>query len=217
MISTKDITGLILAGGRAQRMGGIDKGLIPFNGKPLIESAIAKLKPQVQTIVINANRNITKYAAYGYPVIMDDTPDFSGPLAGFSVGLKACKTSFLLTSPCDSPLLPNNLAELLVAEMEQGDFQLVYASSKEADGKIWAQPVFCLMRSNLYDSLDQFLQKGDLKIDRWFKELRSSTVIFNDPQVFANVNTPEELTKLEEVSAWVTPQINPFFWLHRCM
>ena len=211
MISTKDITGLILAGGRAQRMGGIDKGLIPFHGKPLIESAIAKLKPQVQTIVINANRSITKYATYGYPVVMDETPDFSGPLAGFSVGLKVCRTPYLLTSPCDSPLLPNNLAELLAVEMGRGDFQLVYASSKEADGKVWAQPVFCLMRSNLQDSLDQFLQKGDLKIDRWFKELRSSTVVFDDPLVFANVNTPDELKKLEEVSAWVTPQINPFF------
>lgn len=201
MISTKDITGLILAGGRAQRMGGIDKGLIPFHGKPLIESAIAKLKPQVQTIVINANRNITKYATHGYSVIMDETPDFSGPLAGFSVGLKVCKTPYLLTSPCDSPLLPNNLAELLAAEMERGEFQLVYASSKEVDSKVWAQPVFCLMRSNLQDSLDQFLQKGDLKIDRWFKELHTSTVIFDDPLVFANVNTPEELKKLEEVSA----------------
>ena len=201
MISTKDITGLILAGGRAQRMGGIDKGLIMFHGKPLIESAIAKLKPQVQTIVINANRSITKYATYGYPVVMDETPDFSGPLAGFSVGLKACKTPYLLTSPCDSPLLPNNLAELLAAEMESGDFQLVYVSSKEADGKVWAQPVFCLMRSNLESSLNQFLQKGDLKIDHWFKELRTSTVVFDDPLVFANVNTPEELKKLEEVSA----------------
>ena len=200
MISTKDITGLILAGGRAQRMGGIDKGLISFHDKPLIESAIAKLKPQVQTIVINANRSITKYATYGYPVVMDETPDFSGPLAGFSVGLKACKTPYLLTSPCDSPLLPNNLAELLAAEMESGDFQLVYASSKEADGKVWAQPVFCLMRSNLESSLNQFLQKGDLKIDHWFKELRTSTVVFDDPLVFANVNTPEELKKLEEVS-----------------
>jgi molybdopterin-guanine dinucleotide biosynthesis protein A len=85
--------------------------------------------------------------------------------------------------------------------MERGDFRLFYTSSKEADGKVWAQPVFCLMRSNLQDFLNQFLQKGDLKIDRWFKELRSSTVIFDDPQVFANVNTPEELKKLEEVSA----------------
>lgn len=201
MISSKDITGLILAGGRAQRMGGIDKGLIPFRGKPLIESAIAKLKPQSHTILINANRNITKYAAYGYPVIMDETPDFSGPLAGFSAGLKACKTPYLLTAPCDSPLLPTKLAELLGAEMERGDFQLVYASSKEADGKIWAQPVFCLMRANLQDSLANFLLKGDLKIDRWFKELHSSTVIFDDPQVFTNINTPEELKLLEKVSA----------------
>ena len=198
MTSSKDITGLILAGGQAQRMGGIDKGLIPFHEKPLIESAIAKLKPQVQTIVINANRNITKYAGYGYPVIMDETPDFSGPLAGFLVGLKACKTPYLLTAPCDSPLLPNNLAQNLSAEMERGDFQLVYASSKEADSKVWAQPVFCLMRANLQDSLASFLLKGDLKIDHWFKELRSSTVIFDDPQVFANVNTPEELKSLEE-------------------
>jgi molybdopterin-guanine dinucleotide biosynthesis protein A len=201
MISSKDITGLILAGGRAQRMGGIDKGLIPFHNKPLIESAIAKLKPQVQTLLINANRNITKYAGYGYLVIMDETPDFSGPLAGFAVGLKSCKTPYLLTSPCDSPLLPNKLAELLSAEMERGDFELVYASSKEVDGKVWAQPVFCLMRANLQDSLKNFLLKGDRKIDRWFKELRSSTVIFDDPQVFANVNTPEELKALEEASA----------------
>jgi len=200
MISSKDITGLILAGGRAQRMGGIDKGLIPFHDKPLIESAIAKLKPQTQSIIINANRNLTKYAGYGYPVIMDETPDFSGPLAGFSVGLRACKTPYLLTAPCDSPLLPNNLAQKLSAEMEREDFQLVYASSKEADGKVWAQPVFCLMRANLQDSLASFLLKGDLKIDRWFKELRSSTVIFDDPQVFANVNTPEELKSLGELS-----------------
>ena len=198
MILTKDITGLILAGGRAQRMGGIDKGLIPFHGKPLIESAIAKLKSQTQSLIINANRNITKYASYGHPVIMDETPDFSGPLAGFSVGLKACKTPYLLTSPCDSPLLPSNLAELLAAEMEQGNFDLVYASSKEADGKVWAQPVFCLMRANLQEPLANFLLKGDLKIDHWFKELRSSTVIFEDPRFFANVNTPEELKSLED-------------------
>ena len=132
---------------------------------------------------------------------MDETPDFSGPLAGFSVGLKACKTPYLLTAPCDSPLLPTDLAARLASELEQGNFELVFASSKEADNKVWAQPVFCLMRSDLHDSLESFLQEGDLKIDRWFKELRSSTVIFNDAQAFANVNTPEELKSLEEVSA----------------
>ena len=200
MILAEHITGLVLAGGRAQRMGGIDKGLIPFHQKPLIESTITRLKPQVRTMLINANRNITKYATYSYPVIMDETPDFSGPLAGFSVGLKACKTPYLLTSPCDSPLLPLDLAARLAAELERGDFQLVYASSKESDGKVWAQPVFCLMCADLKDSLGGFLQKGDLKIDRWFKELKSSTVIFDDAQAFANVNTPEELKSLESAS-----------------
>lgn len=199
MIHSEQITGLILAGGRAQRMGGIDKGLIPFHGKPLIESAISRLKPQVSSIIINANRNITKYAHYGYPVIMDETPDFSGPLAGFSIGLKHCKTPYLLTAPCDSPLLPNNLAEKMVIELEVNNLDLVYASSIEG-GKVWAQPVFCLMRSNLQDSLNIFLSKGDLKIDRWFKDLNSGTTVFEDVTAFANVNTPQELEALEKAS-----------------
>ena len=201
MINSQQITGLILAGGRAQRMGGIDKGLIPFHGKPLIESAINRLKPQVSTILINANRSITKYSHYGYLVLMDETPDFSGPLAGFSVGLKHCKTPYLLTSPCDSPLLPSDLAEKMVTELEGKNLELVYASSKEDDGKIWAQPVFCLMKSSLQDSLHAFLSKGDLKIDHWFTELRSGTVVFESAQAFANINTPEELTALEKISS----------------
>ena len=200
MITSAQITGLILAGGRAQRMGGIDKGLIPFHGKPLIESAISRLKPQVSTILINANRSITKYSHYGYPVLMDETPDFSGPLAGFSIGLKHCKTPYLLTSPCDSPLLPSDLAKNMAIELEENNLELVFASSKETDGKIWAEPVLCLMKSILQDSLNAFLNNGDLKIDRWFKELRSGTVLFENPQAFANVNTPEELAALERIS-----------------
>jgi molybdopterin-guanine dinucleotide biosynthesis protein A len=200
MITSEHITGLILAGGRAQRMGGIDKGLIPFHGKPLIESAISRLKPQVSTILIHANRSITKYSHYGYPVLMDETPDFSGPLAGFSVGLKHCKTPYLLTSPCDSPLLPSDLAKNMATKLEGNNLELVFASSKEVDGKVWSQPVFCLMKNSLQDSLNTFLSKGDLKIDRWFKELRSGTVVFENPQAFANVNTPEELAALERIS-----------------
>ena len=200
MISAEQITGLILAGGRAQRMGGIDKGLISFHQKPLIETTIQRLKAQVGPILINANRNITKYAVYGYPVIMDETPDFSGPLAGFLMGLKNCKTPYLLTTPCDSPLFPEDLATKLASELEQANLDLVYASSKEADGKVWAQPVFCLMRANLQDSLISFLDKGDLKIDRWFKELKSGTVIFDNAKAFANANTPEELQSLEASS-----------------
>ena len=201
MILAEKITGLILAGGRAQRMGGIDKGLIPFHQKPLIESTIQRLKPQVDSILINANRNITQYASYDYPVIMDETPDFSGPLAGFLAGLKACQTPYLLTAPCDSPLLPTDLGITLASELEHGNWQLVYASTKAADGKVWAQPVFCLMRADVQDSLVSFLKKGDHKIDRWFKELKSSAVIFDDDQAFANVNTLEELKSLEALSA----------------
>lgn len=200
-MSSQKITGLILAGGRAQRMGGIDKGLIPFRGKPLIESAIERLKPQVDTILINANRNITKYAHYGYPVIMDETPDFSGPLAGFSIGLKHCATPYLLTSPCDSPLLPLDLAERMLTKLEAENLDLVYASSEEVNGKVWAQPVFCLMRNTLEHSLSDFLSKGDLKIDHWFQEVRSGTVVFNAPHAFANVNTPQELDALEKISS----------------
>jgi molybdopterin-guanine dinucleotide biosynthesis protein A len=197
MITAENITGLILAGGRAQRMGGIDKGLIPFLQKPLIESTITRLKPQTKTIIINANRNITKYAIYGYPVLMDETPDFSGPLAGFAVGLKNCKTPYLLTSPCDSPLLPTNLAERMAQEMEGSQLELVYASSKESDGKIWAQPVFCLMHISVLPSLEAFIATGELKIDRWFKGLRAGTVLFDQVDAFTNVNTPEELAHLE--------------------
>ena len=199
MISANQITGLILAGGRAQRMGGIDKGLIPFHGNALIESAINRLKNQVGHILINANRNITHYSVYGYPVIRDEAPDFSGPLAGFSAGLKACKTPYLLTAPCDSPLLPLDLGSKLAEELESGNYQLVYASTKEFNSKVWKQPVFCLMRSDIADSLDTFLRKGDLKIDRWFNGLHTSTVIFEHAQAFANVNTPEELKQLEDL------------------
>jgi molybdopterin-guanine dinucleotide biosynthesis protein A len=131
---------------------------------------------------------------------MDETPDFSGPLAGFLMGLKNCKTPYLLTTPCDSPLFPEDLGAKLASELDRNDLDLVYACSKEADGKVWAQPVFCLMRANLQDSLSSFLSKGDLKIDRWFKELKSGTVIFDDAQAFANANTPEELQSLEAAS-----------------
>ena len=201
MIAAKQITGLILAGGRAQRMGGQDKGLIAFRGKPLIEFAIERLQSQVGQILINANRNITQYASYGYPVLMDETPNFSGPLAGFEIGLKHCKTPYLLTSPCDSPLLPQDLAQQLALKLENEGLDLVYASSKEADGMIWAQPVFCLMRSDLGEQLKTFMDSDQLKIDRWFKQLNSGSVVFDESQAFANVNTLEDLQALEKISS----------------
>jgi molybdopterin-guanine dinucleotide biosynthesis protein A len=198
MTAHADITGLILAGGRAQRMGGIDKGLVSFMGKPLIEHAIARLSPQVATILINANRNHDRYAQYGHTVIADQHPDFAGPLAGFAVGLEYCETEYLLSVPCDSPVFPLDLSEQLLEAMMNTKSDLVYASSKDAPGRVWAQPVFCLMRRSVQQSLQDFLNQEGRKIDRWFATLRSSTVVFENEAAFANTNTPEELQALEQ-------------------
>jgi molybdenum cofactor guanylyltransferase len=194
-----EITGLILAGGRAQRMGGIDKGLVSFMGKPLIEQAIARLSPQVTSILINANRNHDRYAKYGHAVIADHHPDFAGPLAGFAAGLEHCNTEYLLSVPCDSPVFPLNLSEQLLEQMTSTQSDLVYASSIDPAGTTWTQPVFCLMRRSVQPSLQDFLDQGGRKIDRWFEALRSSTVVFADEAAFANTNTPEELQALEQV------------------
>lgn len=199
MTAHAEITGLILAGGRAQRMGGIDKGLVPFMGKPLIEHAITRLTPQARTILINANRNLDRYAQYGHAVIADHHPDFAGPLAGFAAGLEHCNTEYLLSVPCDSPVFPLDLSEQLLEKMISTQSDLVYASSVDASGASWTQPVFCLMRRSVQPSLLKFLDQGGRKIDRWFETLSSSTVVFTDEAAFANTNTPEELQTLEQV------------------
>lgn len=196
-IQGHEIAGLILAGGRAQRMGGVDKGLIHFRGKPLIEHAINRLQPQVSTLLINANRNQSTYSQFGFPVIADTDTDFAGPLAGFAAGLNSCNTPYLVTIPCDSPLLPMDLVKTLADALELNQAKIAYASSKGSDGKVWAQPVFCLMRKELLHSLEAFLASGERKIDRWFAFEGACTVIFDDESVFANANTPEELHQLE--------------------
>jgi len=198
MTARAEITGLILAGGRAQRMGGIDKGLVPFMGKPLVEHAIDRLTPQVASILINANRNQDHYAQYSHAVIADQHPDFAGPLAGFAAGLEHCNTEYLLSVPCDSPVFPLNLSEQLLEKMISTQSDLVYASSVDTSGAIWTQPVFCLMRCSVKQSLQDFLGQEGRKIDRWFETLPSSTVIFTDEAAFANTNTPEELQALEQ-------------------
>jgi len=198
MTARAEITGLILAGGRAQRMGGIDKGLVSFMGKPLIEHAIDRLTPQVTAILINANRNQDRYAQYGHAVIADQHPDFAGPLAGFAAGLEDCKTEYLLSVPCDSPVFPLNLSQRMLEAMINTQSDLVYASSVDATGTTWTQPVFCLMRRSVEQSLQDFLGQEGRKIDRWFETLRSSTVVFTDEVAFANTNTPEELRALEQ-------------------
>lgn len=183
------ITGLILAGGAARRMGGGDKGLTELAGKPLIEHALARLAPQVDALIINANRNVARYADYGHPVVTDERQGFQGPLAGMASGMKAAETEFMVCAPCDSPLLPEDLVERLFRRLREQDAELSVAHNGER-----LQPVFTLMRTALAGSLLAFLDGGGRKIDQWFQRHQLALADFSDqPAAFSNVNSPEEL------------------------
>lgn len=190
------ISGIVLAGGLGRRMGGVDKGLMDFLGKPMVAHVINRLQPQVDEILINANREIERYAAFGHTVIEDDIAGFAGPLAGLHKGMSVAKHPYVLTVPCDSPLLPMNLANRLMHALIQHDADLAVAKTG-----MQAHPVFCLCRKALLPNLESFLQQGGRKIDTWYGALEVVEVSFNDnPQAFSNVNTPEELLCLERAA-----------------
>ena len=187
------ITGLILAGGKASRMGGSDKGLIAFKGQPMVAHVIQRLSPQVDEILINANREIETYQSLGFTVIADEISDFAGPLAGLHAGMKAAKTEFLLSVPCDSPLLPEDLSQRLMAALELQQADIAVAKTGEQH-----HPVFCLCRTSLAQDLESFLNAGGRKVEGWQKQHAHVEVSFDDnSSAFSNVNTPEELSKLE--------------------
>lgn len=188
-----NISAVILAGGRSSRMGGEDKGLIPFDGKPMIEHVIAVLATLTPHIMINANRNLERYQQLGFPVISDETQDFDGPLAGFLVAMEAAETPEILLTPCDSPLLSTELIDRLVSQKQASGAEIAVAH----DGQR-LQPVYALLSVSLKDSLRTFLASGDRKIDRWYPQHSVVEVNCSDiPEAFVNVNTPEELNKLE--------------------
>lgn len=188
-----EVTGVVLAGGQGSRMGGVDKGLQPFRGQPMVAHVIARLAPQVAEILINANRNPGDYARFGHRVIADEIAGFAGPLAGFERGLAHAKHDLVLTVPCDSPFLPADLVARLHDAMQREDAQLAVARTGEQ-----AHPVFCLMRRGVHGSLRDFLGSGQRKIDRWYAQLRVAEVPFDDePDAFLNINTREELARLE--------------------
>ncbi len=199
----KDITAIILAGGRGSRMGGVDKGLQNFNGVPLALHTLLRLSPQVGGVMINANRNIEIYASFGAPVWPDSAAlgDYAGPLAGFMTGLMHCETPYLLTVPCDTPLFPHDLAARLADALDAQSADFAVASAPEEDGQTRAQPVFCLMRTHMLGSLQRFTQAGGRKIDAWTAQHTVAHVPFNlpgdDAQAFFNANTLAELHQLE--------------------
>ena len=200
------ITGLILAGGRGARMGGVDKGLQNFNGTPLTLHTLMRLQMQdavtVSEMMIIANRNLSAYESFGVQVWPDSTDNFAGPLAGFLTGLERCETDLLLTVPCDSPLFPLNLTQRLLDTLIAEDAEIAVAAAKEEDGSVRAQPVFCLMRVSLLESLVKFMQTGGRKIDTWTAQHKTVLVPFDtddvDPRAFFNANTLEELHRLEQ-------------------
>jgi molybdopterin-guanine dinucleotide biosynthesis protein A len=187
------ISSIILAGGRGTRMGGIDKGLVKLQQKSLIKHLIERLTPQVDEIIINANREIMHYQALGYAVLQDETADFIGPLAGISLGLKHTKHEYLLTTPCDSPLLPLDLTQRLLSSLLEHHAEIAVASSNGD-----AHPVFCLCKKSVLPSLIIYLEQGGRKVSAWQKSLNYVEVDFSDnPETFINLNTFEDLAALE--------------------
>jgi molybdopterin-guanine dinucleotide biosynthesis protein A len=187
------ITGIVLAGGMGRRMGGVDKGLVLFQGKPLVAHVLERLKPQVDDILVNANRELETYKQLGYPVIPDAIGGFAGPLAGLHTGMTAATHELVATVPCDSPFLPADLIARLLAALQEQDADLAVAKTGDQP-----HPVFCLCRRSLLPNLTQFLENGGRKIDAWYSGVKTIEVLFDDEeQAFANINTPEELSCLE--------------------
>ena len=192
-MATGNITGIILAGGQARRMGGKDKGLIELAQKPMIEYVLNAIEPQVDDIIINANRNQTVYEGYGFPVVADEIEGYCGPLAGMASGIQAAKTPFVVTVPCDSPLIPDDLVQKLYSTMQNEDAEICTA---HANGRL--QPVFTLMKSELLPSMLDFLNNGERKIDKWFEKHRLAIADFSEQaDTFININSADELAAIE--------------------
>lgn len=191
-----EITGLILAGGRGTRMGGVDKGLQTLGGQAMAQHALHRLRPQVQHLLINANQNLAAYRAFGEPVVSDTVPDFAGPLAGLQTGLMHCTTPYLVSVPCDSPLLPTDLVQRLARTLQAQDAELAVAETGHGPTRR-KHPVFCLAKVSVLPSLTQYLQSGGRKVEAWQATLRVAAVHFDDEAAFSNINTLQELHKIE--------------------
>ena len=208
-IAPEDITGLILAGGRGSRMGGVDKGLQSHLGQPLAMHALLRLGPQVGALMINANRNLGAYESLGVPVWPDAEAGYPGPLAGLLVGLERCETPYLVSVPCDTPNFPGDLVARLAQALVAEGAEMAMAATREPDAQgqdvLQLQPVFCLLGAGLMESLVVFLQTGQRKIDRWTAQHRCAVVVFDDAAAFANANTPEELRGLQVAAGQAPP------------
>jgi molybdopterin-guanine dinucleotide biosynthesis protein A len=200
-IPASDVTGLVLAGGRGQRMGGADKGLQTLHGQPLAAHVLARLAPQVGTLAISANRNRELYATLGAPwqarVLADTLPDYPGPLAGLLAGLRAARTEWLLSAPCDSPWLPADLGTRLAEAALTRSVAIATATTTDTAGEVSLHPVFALLHTSLADDLAAFLDAGERKVRAWYARHTAAEVNFADERAFYNVNSLQELADLD--------------------
>lgn len=199
-IAPQDITGIVLAGGRATRMNGQDKGLMNYQGMPLVLNALMRLSPQVGEVLINANRQLGAYEAMGAQVCPDPLPDYPGPLAGFLAGFENAQTPYLVTVPCDCPHFPHDLVQRLAQGLQSTQADIAMACTRGSDGTLQVQPVFCLLKCELLESLVQFMHSGQRKIDKWTAQHHVHFVVFDNEAAFANANTPEELAALNRAA-----------------
>ena len=190
------VTGLVLAGGLGRRMSadgqGVDKGLQPFRGRPMVAHVIDRLLPQVDALMINVNANFERWRGFGHPLVPDEIPDHAGPLAGLHAGLRAATTARLVTVPCDSPFLPTDLVARLAEAMDRDDAPIAVARTGAQP-----HPVFLMADRSVLPSLEAFLASGRRRIDAWYGALRHAVVDFDDEAAFRNINTPEELRAFE--------------------
>jgi molybdopterin-guanine dinucleotide biosynthesis protein A len=183
------VTGIVLAGGRGSRMGGVDKGLQALRGRPMVEWVLERLGPQVAEVIINANQNLPQYGSYGHRVVADQIAGFAGPLAGLHAGLNAAAHPLVVTVPCDSPFLPPDLVSRLEKALAGKDLAVAKTGTQP-------HPVFALMKRQVRESLEAFLASGGRKIDAWYAALKVVEVSFDDEaDAFRNINTLEELRR----------------------
>lgn len=186
-----EVTGVVLAGGRSTRMGGQDKGLIELNGLPLFEHVIRKLAPQVNDVVISANRNRAKYQSVGLTVLSDTLPDHPGPLAGMLSLIKQLHSEWFLFCPCDTPNIPEDLASRLWEQ--KGDASALWVNDGERD-----HPTIALLHKKLTAPLESYLASGERRVMVFLREVGGHAVLFpNQKQNFVNINSPEDLAQWE--------------------
>ena len=193
-ISLNEVTAVVLAGGRGRRMGGLDKGLVNLEKRPLIAHVLNTIAPQAGSVLINANRNAEKYREFGYRIVSDTLDDYQGPLAGFASAMAVASTPYIVTLPCDGPLVPTDYVQRMIDALERSENEIAVAH----DGNRM-QPVYALLPVRLSADLESYLAEGNRKIDLWYARRLTVPVDFSDcPDAFRNINTPEDRDRLQE-------------------